>query len=185
MARRACAGLSLETPALWDDRSMLVVVAPRDDATGVQSNIVVTSEERRAHEPLEAHADRQVAGIASSVPDFTLLERSPLTVAGRSAVKMRFYAQAAGGLLEHTIVYVDLDDAATFTTITSSGPPDARAPWRQALERMLLGARLELAGPLPFASRPDSVPPSSPRPRLVAQPEGVPWIPMPGERQRR
>jgi hypothetical protein len=185
MARRACAGLSVETPASWEDRSMLVVVAPRDEGTGVQSNIVVAAEERRAHEPLEVHADRQMAGIACNVSDFVLLERSPLTVAGRPAVKMRFYAQASGGLLEHTVVYVDLDDGATFTTLTSSGPPDARAPWRQALERMLLGARLELAGPPMPAPRSDAVPPSSPRPKVAAQLGDVPWIPMPGERQRR
>jgi hypothetical protein len=180
MPRRAWAGVSFETPERWSDRSMLIVVAPHGDGA-MAPNVVVAREERRLGERIDEHAQRQLQRVAAIHPDLTLLDSGPNEVAGRPAFFVRYTAKTPAGLVEQTIVYVDVPDAKWLTTVTATGPSDAA--WRAEFTRMLLGARVDVPTAPEARSLRTPLAPPPPRPSV---PEGpaipMPWIPMPGER---
>jgi hypothetical protein len=185
MARRACAGLSFEMPERWSDRSMLVVVAPRSEGA-MAPNVVVAREERRMGERIQEHAQRQLQRMAASYPDLTVLDSGPTEVAGRPAFQVRYVAGTPAGVLEQTIVYVDVRDARCFTSVTATGPSDAA--WRAEFARMLQSARPD-AVTVQIEPRPIRTPappaPSAPIEAFAPAAAALPWVPMPGERSAR
>jgi hypothetical protein len=186
MTRRGCSGLSFETPERWNDRSMLVVVAPGSAVSGNTATIVVSPIERHAEETLDMPARRKAEWAAAKHGAITVLESAPTVVADRPAYRLRYRADTPDGGVEHVTVYVDLRDPNVLTTIFANGP--AGGAWLKDFDRMVQSACLD-ARTLAAEARTLRTTTPLPAPEAESLPlppaPPIPWIPMPGQRHER
>lgn len=81
--------LRFSYPDDWNERTIVAVSAPANDAWKVTPNFVVTRDLGLPGESLEAYTDRQLIELAKRLEEFTLFDRKPVTLGGQSGVELR------------------------------------------------------------------------------------------------
>jgi hypothetical protein len=174
--RYANGAVSFLPPAEW--RSVAIFTAPVTAGSAVLPTITMTRERLRPGETLRMHLDRLLSSIGKAVQGLHLLQSGSCTVAGRSALIVRFALTGGAAPLEHTIVMVDpLGDPMGATIFHASGPRDASSSMRQMLETLLESVR--------FGASQAPPPASVARPVESHAADVIPFIPMPGYRASR
>jgi hypothetical protein len=134
--------LSFETPPAWENRNILVLVAPRETRSAPAPNIVVMKEPRAPDTTLVVHAWSRFLEISKTLDDVSLLSVSETRVGGRAAVQLHFRWKDAHGDAEQAIVYVDTPDGTL--TVTCTAPASLDRPWMPILERVLASGRFAI-----------------------------------------
>ena len=154
MTHLECAPFSLETPAGWQDRTIVAFVAPPVPGERTASNIVVAREPRRAGETLHLHVQRQVLALAEDLDDFDMHGSEDVRVAGRVAVQTRCTWTAGDTVIEQVVIHVEPDEGETMVmtlTCTSSveSAPTVMPVFSRVIASMQPSGRRAIATPVP------------------------------------
>src|SRR6516225_9040968 len=102
--------VSFETPADWEERTMVAFRAPpgeKRDAAPAGPVIAVTREPMRDTDTLSAHAERRLVALGRELSEFQLLDSRETEVGGRPALQVRYAWEMASVAFEETVAFVD------------------------------------------------------------------------------
>ncbi len=98
--------ISTVIPASWEDRTMLTLIAPFDEAIHFAANIVITRHPVKPNESLEDFVGEQLEMLRESLPNFELLDRANDTLNGYPSSRQLHRFQTEAGFLQQVQTFV-------------------------------------------------------------------------------
>jgi hypothetical protein len=136
MSRYEHNDVCFDVPRDWKDRSVVAFAAPMKVGQGKSANLVMTRDELRSAENLQAYIDRQVVELKSRLENFRMHERVERTLGGLPATELRFGWHGQGGALEQRLVFVG-DQRRGVLTFTATMPKTEAGRLNPLFDRIL------------------------------------------------
>lgn len=87
-------------PGEWNDRSIVAFAAPPSEEWGMIPNFVMTRDTVGPEETISAYASRQLVEMARRLADFTLVDRTHVTLQGLAGDEMRVLWRGGQGMVQ-------------------------------------------------------------------------------------
>ncbi len=101
------AALSLSCPKGWKDRSMYIYAAPKpDEATGLESNVIVTQLQLTLTSSFEDHIKQEYNNYKSQMDSFDLIHQRKGRVHKSTAQELLFTWQADDIAVKQRVVFL-------------------------------------------------------------------------------
>ena len=171
--------LPFQPPAAWRRRTMLSFVEPPGEGTANPATIVVAREALDEGVTIHTLADQLLAEVRD-LPGFRPLGHRAFEWSGEPAVELRFEWVSPTGPLEQSSTFVETsnEEGRSVTNVTTT------CATKDAPAKALIFAQLLQERPAPRIS---TVVPKAKEEEVLPLPDipPMPFIPMPGRRERR